>query len=60
VWRLIGDIGTFAGPGVVGVVAGATTLGIASVAAGGLGIAGALVMVFCVEEPLRRAKRLRY
>lgn len=60
VWRLIGDIGTFAGPGVVGVVAGATTLGIASVAAGGLGIAGALVMAFCVEEPLRRAKRLRY
>jgi hypothetical protein len=59
VWRLIGDIGTSAGPAVVGLVAGVTSLGVASVSAGGLGIAGALVMIFFVEEPLRLAKRRR-
>jgi MFS family permease len=59
VWRLIGDIGTSAGPAVVGLVAGVTSLGMASVAAGCFGFAGALVMIFLVEEPLRLAKRRR-
>jgi MFS family permease len=59
VWRLIGDIGTSAGPAVVGLVAGVTSLGMASVAAGCFGLAGALVMIFFVEEPLRLAKRRR-
>jgi MFS family permease len=59
VWRLIGDIGTSAGPAIVGLVAGATTLGIASVAAGGFGFAGALLLAFGVEEPLRLARRRR-
>jgi MFS family permease len=59
VWRLIGDIGTSAGPAIVGLVAGATTLGIASVAAGGFGVAGALLLACGVEEPLRRARHRR-
>jgi MFS family permease len=59
VWRLIGDIGTSAGPAIVGLVAGATTLGIASAVAGGFGFAGALLLAFGVEEPLRLARRRR-
>src|SRR5690606_464751 len=42
VWRLVGDIGTASGPLVVSGITGLATLGIASVATGGIGIAGAL------------------
>jgi MFS family permease len=59
VWRLIGDVGTSAGPAVVGLVAGAIGLGMASVSAGCLGVAGAVVMAFLMEEPLRMARRRR-
>ena len=53
VWRLVGDIGTAAGPLVVSAITGAATLGIASVATGGIGLAGAAVFLFFVPEPLR-------
>lgn len=59
VWRLIGDVGTSAGPAVVGLVAGAIGLGMASVSAGCLGVAGAGIMAFLMEEPLRMARRRR-
>jgi MFS family permease len=56
VWRLIGDMGTAGGPLLVSAIAGAATLGAASVATGGIGLAGAAVMMFLVPEPLKRHK----
>lgn len=53
VWRLVGDIGTASGPLVVSAITGAATLGIASVATGGIGVAGAVVFLLFVPEPLR-------
>ncbi|MCK9496605.1 MAG: MFS transporter [Dehalococcoidia bacterium] len=59
VWRLVGDIGTATGPLIVSGFTGLATLGIASVATGGIGIAGALVFALLVPEPLyyRATKR---
>lgn len=57
VWRLIGDLGTAGGPLLVSAIAGTATLGAASVATGGIGLAGALVMIFLVPEPLRRHQK---
>ena len=59
VWRLVGDIGTASGPIVVSAITGVATLGIASIATGGIGIAGALIFAFLVPEPLyyRATKR---
>lgn len=59
VWRLVGDIGTASGPLVVSAITGAATLGIASVATGGVGVVGALIFAFLVPEPLyyRATKR---
>lgn len=59
VWRLVGDIGTASGPLVVSGITGIATLGVASVATGGIGIAGALVFALLVPEPLyyRATKR---
>lgn len=54
VWRLITDIGTAGGPLVIGGITAAASLGTASVATGGIGLAGAAVMLFLVPEPLRR------
>jgi MFS family permease len=54
VWRLVGDIGTSSGPMVLAGIASVATLGVASVATGGIGVAGALVLIFLVPEPLRR------
>lgn len=57
VWRLVGDVGTAGGPAIVGAVSAFASLGAASVATGGIGLAGALVMIFLVAEPLRRPIR---
>ena len=59
VWRLVGDIGTASGPIVISAITGVATLGVASVATGGIGIAGALIFAFLVPEPLyyRATKR---
>ncbi|MEX2372905.1 MAG: MFS transporter, partial [Dehalococcoidia bacterium] len=56
VWRLVGDVGTAGGPMVVGALAAVTTLGAASVATGGIGLAGAAILLLLVPEPLRRAR----
>ncbi|MDZ7728926.1 MAG: MFS transporter [Dehalococcoidia bacterium] len=55
VWRLIGDLGTVGGPAVVGGISAIGTLGVASVATGGIGLVGAAIMVFLVREPRKRA-----
>jgi MFS family permease len=54
VWRLVADVGTAGGPALLGVVASFAGLGAATVATGGLGLAGAAVMAFLVSEPLKR------
>lgn len=59
VWRLMADLGGSAGPLLFGMIAGATTLGAASVVTGGLGFIGVALMVFTMPEPLHRARRAR-
>ncbi|MQA00264.1 MAG: MFS transporter [Dehalococcoidia bacterium] len=54
VWRLVGDIGTAAGPLVIGGITGVLTLGISAVATAGLGLAGAAVMAFLAAETLTK------
>jgi MFS family permease len=56
VWRFVTDIGTSAGPFLVAGIASVATLGIACVATGGVGLAGAAVMAFLAPETLRRAR----
>ena len=57
VWRLIGDIGQSAGPFVLSAVTGIATLGIASIATGGIGLVGAAITVFFVAETLPKRAR---
>lgn len=56
VWRLIGDLGTAGGPLLVSGVTVAGSLGAASVATGGIGLAGAVIMFFLVPEPMRHGR----
>jgi len=56
VWRFITDIGTSTGPFMIAGVAGMATLGVACVATGGVGLAGAAVMAFLAPETLRRSR----
>jgi MFS family permease len=53
VWRFVTDIGTAGGPLLLSVVTAVSTLGFATLATGGIGLAGAAVMAFLVAEPLR-------
>jgi MFS family permease len=55
VWRLVGDVGTAAGPFVIGAIAGVLTLGAASLTAAGVGLAGALFLALRARETLVRA-----
>ena len=53
-WRLIGDLGTTAGPTVIGAVAAVASLAFAGPAVALLGVAGAALFIFSVQETLRR------
>ena len=53
VWRLISDVGQAGGPVVISVLAGVASLGVASVASGGIGFAGAALLLAFVPETLR-------
>jgi hypothetical protein len=53
-WRVMGDLGGVGGPVVISILTGVGSLALASVASGGIGLAGAAVMVFLVPETLRR------
>jgi MFS family permease len=57
VWRLIGDIGQFGGPIVLSALTALATLGTASVATGGIGLLGALIMFLFVPETLQKRVR---
>ncbi len=52
VWRLISDTGGATGPFAIGAIAQVLTLGAASVVTGGIGWAGAAVVIFMVKETL--------
>ncbi len=54
VWRLMGDSGSFAGPILMGYVASASALASAFSVTAALGIVGALIMIFFVQETLHR------
>jgi MFS family permease len=56
-WRLIGDIGSTGGPLIIGAVAQAVALGLASVIAASIGLAGAVFMLFMVAETLGSPRR---
>ena len=52
-WRLISDVGQGGGPVVISAVTALATLGAASVVTGGIGFAGAALMLVFVPEPLK-------
>jgi MFS family permease len=54
VWRLISDVGQGGGPVVISAVIGLASLAAASVVSGGIGFAGAALLVLFVPEPLKR------
>ena len=55
VWRLVGDVGTAGGPVVIGAIAGALTLGAASLVAAAIGLVGAVFMLATARETLARS-----
>jgi MFS family permease len=57
IWRFIGDLGHAGGPLMIGVLIKLATLAAAATAASGVGLAGAAVMYWLVDETLRREKR---
>jgi MFS family permease len=54
VWRLVGDIGLAGGPLFISFLTGVSGLALASVASGGIGFAGAAIMIAFVPETLKR------
>ena len=50
VWRLVGDVGTASGPFIIGTLAEVLTLASACAITAGVGLLGALVMIFKVRE----------
>jgi len=54
IWRLIGDIGHAGGPLLIGALIELATLGVAALAAAGIGITGAAVLYWRVDETLKR------
>jgi MFS family permease len=54
VWRLIGDAGNASAPIMIGGLVSAATLSAAALAIAAIGLSGALVLAFLVEETLRR------
>ena len=57
IWRFIGDLGHAGGPLMIGTMIGLATLGAAAAATAGIGLAGAAVMYWLVDETLHREKK---
>ena len=57
VWRFVSDVGQAGGPIVISVLTSLGSLAVASVASGGIGLAGAALMFFFVPETLRRHRQ---
>ena len=56
IWRFIGDLGHAGGSLMIGALIKLATLGAAATATAGIGLAGAAVMYWLVDETLRREK----
>ena len=56
VWRLVGDVGAAGAPVIVGTLAQVATIGAAAVTTGGVGLAGAAIMVVFVAESIKRGE----
>ncbi len=56
IWRLIGDLGHAGGPLMIGTLIELATLGAAATATAGIGLVGAAVLYWLVDETLRRDK----
>lgn len=54
IWRTLSDVGSVAGPTIVGVIAASFGLAAAPSVIGTAGLAAALIMLFLVPEPTRR------
>lgn len=54
IWRLIGDFGSILAPVIVATTAQATSLGIAALATGGIGLTAAVSMFFLFTETLKK------
>ncbi|NQW20818.1 MAG: MFS transporter [Chloroflexi bacterium] len=57
VWRLISDTGGASGPIAIGGIAQIVTLGVASFATAGVGVFGALMLLFVVKETMTKTSR---
>lgn len=56
IWRFIGDIGHVGGPLMIGALVELATLGLAATATAGIGLLGAAVLYWLVDETLHREK----
>ncbi len=56
IWRLIGDLGHAGGPLMIGALIELATLGVAATAVAGIGLTGAAVLYWLVDETLKREK----
>lgn len=54
VWRLVGDLGFTAGPFIIGIITEAFVLSLACYTTAGIGLIGALIMLFLVEETRKK------
>jgi MFS family permease len=54
VWRLLADVGQAGGPAIISVITGVSSLASASVVSGGIGLAGAVILLAFMPETLKR------
>ena len=54
VWRLLADVGQAGGPAVISVITGFSSLAAASVVSGGIGLAGAAILLAFMPETLKK------
>lgn len=57
IWFLMSSLGALIGPAIIGYLSELLTLAAASIATGGIGVAGAVFTLFFVTETLRKTKR---
>jgi MFS family permease len=53
-WRLVGDVGHAGGPLLIGALIELATLGVAATTVAGIGLAGAAILYWLVDETLKR------
>jgi MFS family permease len=58
VWRLLADVGQAGGPAVISLITGMTSLAVAALVSGGIGFAGAAILLAFMPETLKREPRV--